>query len=166
MNINAGTILLSTSLLDDSVFEKAVIFIAEYNEKGALGFIINQPFPRRLNELVEFKNAAAFPLYDGGPVEQESLFVLHQRPDLIEDSTKLTDVVYMGGNFKQVVDLISRNIITADDIKLFIGYCGWDSLQLEEEIEEGSWLMVDADIQKIFAHPAELLWGELFKLNR
>jgi putative transcriptional regulator len=166
MNIDAGTILLSTSLLDDSVFEKAVIFIAEYNEKGALGFIINQQFGRRLNELVEFKNAGAFPLYDGGPVEHESLFVLHQRPDLIEDGTKLTGIVYMGGNFKKAIDLISRNIITANDIKLFIGYCGWDPLQLEEEIEEGSWLMVDADSQKVFAHPAELLWSELYKSKK
>jgi putative transcriptional regulator len=60
-----GTFLKSTSLLNDTVFENAVIYITEYNEKGAMGFIINQQFPRKLNELEEFKNILPFPFISG-----------------------------------------------------------------------------------------------------
>ena len=82
--MNAGSFIRSTSLLDDSFFEKAVILIAEYNKKGATGFVVNKPFTRRLNELEEFKDSIPFPLYDGGPVDREHLFFVHQRPDLIK----------------------------------------------------------------------------------
>ena len=57
MHIRTGTIVISTALLNGSSFEKTVIVIAEHNEKGSLGFIINQPFARSLNELEEFKDA-------------------------------------------------------------------------------------------------------------
>ena len=55
MVIKPGDILISSPYLEDANFEKAVIVLAEHNEKGALGFVINKLFPRALNELVEFK---------------------------------------------------------------------------------------------------------------
>lgn len=79
-----GQYLQSTAALDGTDFEKAILFIAEDNEKGSTGFIINKPFPRKLNELVEFKDALPFPLYTGGPVVTDGIFMLHRRPDIIE----------------------------------------------------------------------------------
>ncbi len=163
MSIHNGILLISTPLLDDTNFEKAIIFIAEYNEKGALGFVINQPFPRKLNELVEFNYAKPFPLFDGGPVEKEGLFFLHRRSDIIEDGKLLINNVYMGGNFKQAVDCINNNAISSNDIKLFIGYCGWDAGELEAEIEEGSWMVLPADGPTVFTYNTAGLWHHLYK---
>ncbi|MDI3321177.1 YqgE/AlgH family protein [Pinibacter soli] len=137
--MNAGTILHSTPLLDDTIFEDTSILITEHNEKGAMGFVINKLFDRKLNELEEFKHIRPFPLHDGGPVDREHLFFIHQRPDLIKDGTLTHNNIYLGGDFKTAVKLINDRTITEKDVKIFIGYCGWDANELEEEIAEGSW---------------------------
>lgn len=138
-----GIFIKSTTLLDETVFEKTVIFITEYNEKGAMGFIINKEFPRKLNELEEFKHIPPFPIHLGGPVDQEHLYFIHQRPDLIEGGVRVTDNIFLGGDFNSALKNIDNNILTEKDIKIFIGYCGWDHLELNEEIAEGSWEILE-----------------------
>jgi putative transcriptional regulator len=138
-----GLFLKSTSLLNDTFFENALLFITEYNEKGAMGFVVNQPYPRKLNELEEFKNSAPFPIYQGGPVSPEHLFFIHQRPDLIEEGQPVTGNIFLGGNFKSAVRHLDDHTLTENDCKMFIGYCGWDFGDLDEEIAEGSWELAD-----------------------
>lgn len=161
MTIQPGTILISSDSLEDPNFKNVVIFITEHNHKGSTGFVINKLFSRRFNELEEFKNAVAFPMYEGGPVDKEHLFVLHQRPDLIEKSIPITGAIYRGGNFNQVVQNINTLTLTGNDIKLFIGYCGWDENELEAEIKEGSWLVAEADENIVFSSYPEQLWQKL-----
>jgi putative transcriptional regulator len=134
-----GIFLTSTSLLDDTFFEKSVIFITEYNEKGAMGFVVNKKFPRKLNELEEFKKGIPFPLYHGGPVDQEHLYFVHRRADLIPGGTPVADGIHLGGDFREALKYINTGILDKKDIKIFIGYCGWDDRELDEEIAEGSW---------------------------
>jgi putative transcriptional regulator len=147
--MRAGIFIRSTSLLDDSFFEQSVLFIAEYNDKGAMGFVINKAFPRTFNELEEFKHSIPFPLYEGGPVDQEHLYFMHQRPDLIEGGVLVDNGIYLGGDFKAAVTHLNNRTITATDIRLFIGYCGWDSGELEAEIAEGSWNVVPSPVGSI-----------------
>lgn len=141
--MRAGIFIRSTSLLDDSFFEKATLFITEYNDRGAMGFVINKQFPRTFNELEEFKHSIPFPLYEGGPVDQEHLYFLHRRPELITGGVLVADNIYLGGDFKAAVMHMNNQTITATDLRLFIGYCGWDSDELEAEIAEGSWDIVE-----------------------
>jgi putative transcriptional regulator len=150
MNITAGTFLSSLSSLDDTNFEQVVILITEHNEKGAMGFVINKLFSRKLNGLEEFKHTAPFPLHEGGPVDQEHLFFIHRRPDLIEGGIPVSSDIYLGGNFKQAITCISNKTITEKDLKIFVGYCGWDGDQLEEEMKEGSWKIEDTK-QNVFS---------------
>jgi putative transcriptional regulator len=140
--MNPGTFIKSTFLLNETFFENAIILITEYNENGAVGFVVNKTFPRRFNELEEFKTNISFPLYEGGPVDTEHLFFIHQRPDLITGGKLVANDIYLGGDFKEAVRLINSKAITGSDIKLFIGYCGWDSGELDSEVEEGSWSIV------------------------
>jgi putative transcriptional regulator len=142
--IKAGLLLSATALLDDTVFEKAHILITEFNTNGALGFVVNKPFGRSLTELAEFKNGRPFPLYEGGPVDQQHLFFIHQRPDLIEDGTAVGNGIYYSGNFKQAVEAVNSTALTSAQLKIFVGYCGWDAGELEAEIAEGSWEPEDA----------------------
>ena len=166
MNIQPGTFLISAPSLDDPNFEKVVIFITENNEKGSLGFVINKLFPRQFNELEEFKTAVPVPLYEGGPVEKEHIFFLHRQPHLIEDSTPVTTGIYMGGNFKQAVSKMNSGVLAPGDFKLFIGYCGWNDKELEEEIAEGSWLVRDIPVETIFSHDTEMLWENIYQNNQ
>ena len=137
--MDAGIFITSTSLLDDTFFEDATLFITEYNEKGAMGFVVNKEFPRKFNELEEFRYSPPFPLYDGGPVDREHLYFVHRRPDLIAGGVPVADNIYMGGDFKAAVMHMNNGTILEQDIRLFIGYCGWNTHELEEEIAEGSW---------------------------
>lgn len=166
MQIKPGILLISIADDNDPLFEKVVVFIAEYNARGALGFVINKLFPRVFNELVEFKQSKPLSLYYGGPVEQEHLYFLHRRPDIIEDGTLVTGNIYMGGNFKQAVQLSTDGAITASDMQLFIGYCGWDGGQLEEEITGGSWMVIDNGDAYLFKHPNEIVWEDIFKRGK
>ncbi len=61
MSISPGTVLISTPAMDDPEFWQAVLLITEYNAAGAMGFVMNKPFPRAFNELVEFRHCAPFP---------------------------------------------------------------------------------------------------------
>jgi putative transcriptional regulator len=150
MNLQQGSFLQSTASLKQTAFEDAVILIAELNEKGALGFIINKAFQRTLNELEEFKQSASFPIYNGGPVDQEHLYFVHQRPDIIADGVLIADDMYLGGNFQEAVEAITTGKLTTVDLKIFIGYCGWDAGELEAEIEEGSWVLEEGMKEEVF----------------
>jgi putative transcriptional regulator len=165
MHITAGQLLISAPTLDDPNFDRVVIFIAEQNAKGALGFVINRLFPRTFNELMEYRHSLSFKLYEGGPVENESLFFLHRRPDLITGGTLVTDSIYLGGDFKQAVQGINNKTISETELKLFIGYCGWDKDELEAEVEEGSWLVGDSTAEAALTPDIASLW-EIFYAHR
>ncbi|MFM2258909.1 MAG: hypothetical protein RLZZ424_842 [Bacteroidota bacterium] len=139
IDLKAGIYIKSTAALIGSFFEDTTILLVEHNEAGSTGFVTNKPFGKSLHDLLEFNHAKPFPLMDGGPVDREHLFVLHKRPDLIEGGKKLTDGLYLGGNMEQVIKAINTNSASDQQIKLFIGYCGWDEGELEAELEEGSW---------------------------
>ena len=139
IDLKAGIYIKSTAALIGSFFENTTILLVEHNEAGSTGFVTNKPFGKSLHDLLEFNHAKPFPLMDGGPVDREHLFVLHKRPDLIEGGKKLTDGLYLGGNMEQVIKAINTNSASDQQIKLFIGYCGWDEGELEAELEEGSW---------------------------
>jgi putative transcriptional regulator len=137
--IQAGTILKSSEELNDTFFENAEIILTQNDVNGAIGFVINKLFPRKLNELIEFRDSVPFPLYEGGPVAMESLYFIHRRPDFIESGIRFAKGLYYGGDFNQAVAQINNGALTESDIKIFIGYCGWDANELEAEVEEGSW---------------------------
>lgn len=154
MILEAGIFLKSTPALHDTYFSGVTIFIIEYNSRGAVGFVVNRPFARSLNDLEEFKHSPYFLLYEGGPVDVEHLFFLHCRPDVIKKGTAAGKGIYSGGDFTQAVTGINNKSLSANDLKIFVGYCGWDRGELEAEIEEGSWIVEAATMEEVFAAPS------------
>lgn len=150
MLLNRGIFIESTAGLSGTLFSGALIFISDYNMDGAVGFVVNRPFGRSLNALEEFRHSQAFPLYDGGPVDKVHLFFLHKRPDLITGGAPVGERIYSGGNFQQVVTGINSKTLTEKDVKLFVGYCGWDAGELEAELAEGSWVVRSHPASKVF----------------
>jgi putative transcriptional regulator len=138
-----GTIITSTPDINDPNFENTPILIVEHNDRGAVGFIAHLPLMKNLNELAEFTQYPPVPLFIGGPVDQENLFFLHRRPDLIEGGLLIKDGVYYGGDFQEVLAHLKDQTLAEKDIRLLIGYAGWDPQQLEEEIKEGSWVITN-----------------------
>jgi putative transcriptional regulator len=151
MYIQPGTILQSTAALNGTEFENSLIVITEYNDNGAIGFVINKIFERPLNALQEFSHIRHFNLYDGGPVDKEHLFFIHRRNDIVKEGSLVVGNIYVGGNFTQAVQAINNYAIIESDIKIFIGYCGWDAGELEAEITEGSWIVTNNNTAAIFS---------------
>jgi putative transcriptional regulator len=135
----AGMYIKSTEELKGSFFENTTILIVKNNVEGTVGFVTNKLFGKSLHELIEFNHSKPYPLMDGGPVDRDHLFVLHNQPDLIEGGELISNGLYMGGNMEQVIEAINKTIANKEEIKLFIGYCGWDPDELEAEVKEGSW---------------------------
>ena len=140
-HLKAGDYIKSTIDLMGSFFEDTTIHIVEHNEEGSTGFVTNRPFEKSLNDLIEFNHSKPFPLMDGGPVDRDHIYVLHKRPDLIDGGKQVSNDFYLGGNMDQVMEAINTNAINRTEIQLFIGYCGWDPGELEEEVDEGSWII-------------------------
>ena len=137
--LKAGIYIKSTAELDGSFFEHTTILLVKHNEEGSLGFVTNRSFGKSLHELVEFNHSKPFPLMDGGPVDRDHLFVLHNRPDLIEGGELISNGFYLGGNMEQVIEAINIRGANQEEIQVFIGYCGWNLGELEAEVKEGSW---------------------------
>ena len=142
-DLKAGFYIKSTDLLNGSFFENTTILIVQHNEEGSIGLVANKPYEKSLHELKEFNHTKPFPLMDGGPVDREHIFLLHNRPDLIDGGKQITNGTYLGGNMKQVIEAINHKGANQQEIQLYIGYCGWDAGELEMELEEGSWTFIE-----------------------
>ncbi len=151
MSLQPGIFIKSTHALDNTVFEAVTIFITEYNDAGAMGFVVNRLFDRSFNELEEFKQTCYFPMYEGGPVDHEHLYFLHRRPELIAAGSMVSMGVYLGGNLAQAVAGINSYTLSTKDVKILVGYCGWDKGELEVEIEEGSWVLASGEADDVFS---------------
>ncbi|WP_047414512.1 YqgE/AlgH family protein [Cellulophaga sp. Hel_I_12] len=137
-----GKLLIAEpSLAGDTSFSRSVVLLAEHNKEGSVGFILNKPLAYTINDLVK-EIVVPFEVYNGGPVEQDNLYFIHKVPELIDNSIEIANGIYWGGDFDKIVDLINSNTISQDDIRFFLGYTGWDSLQLDKEVLSKSWVIV------------------------
>jgi len=141
--LEKGRLLIAEpSILGDLSFNRSVILLADHHASGSVGFILNKPLEYSVNDLVPDVEAT-FTIYNGGPVEQDNLYFIHNIPDLIPDSVEISNGIYWGGNFEKTRDLINNGTITKDNIRFFLGYTGWDANQLESEMTANSWILID-----------------------
>lgn len=158
---NKGKLLIAEpSLTGDVSFNRSVVLLAEHNEEGSVGFILNKPLEYQISDLVT-EISKPFQVYNGGPVEQDNLYFIHKVPHLIDNSVEISDGIYWGGDFDKTVDLINNQIISEDDIRFFLGYSGWSSLQLDKELLSKSWIVVKNEHQsKIIQKSSSAFWKE------
>ncbi len=137
-----GKLLIAEpTLTGDVSFNRSVVLLAEHNESGSVGFILNKPLEYNINELVT-EILIPFQVYNGGPVEQDNIYFIHKVPHLITNSTEISDGVFWGGDFEKIISLINEGVILEEDIRFFLGYTGWSALQLDQELTSKSWIVV------------------------
>lgn len=155
-----GCILIAEPFLNDIYFKRSIILITEHNANGSVGFVINKPVTMQLNEVI-----ADFPKFDcilsiGGPVNTNTIHYIHTLGNLIPNSVHVRDNIYWGGDFDTLKKLISENAITNAQIRFFLGYSGWVNNQLDEELEQNSWLVSEANSNVIMAHSMNSIWQD------
>ncbi len=156
-----GQLLISEpSIIGDLSFNRSVILLADHNKEGSVGFIINKPLKYTINDLIP-EISAKFKIYNGGPVEQDNLYFIHNIPELIPNSIEISNGIYWGGDFESTKDLINNGRISKENIRFFLGYTGWDENQLESEMNANSWIVAPNSYKnKIIGKSTTHFWKE------
>ena len=141
--LKKGQLLIAEpSIIGDLSFNRSVILLADHNQNGSVGFIINKPLKYTINDLVPDVEAN-FKIYNGGPVEQDNLYFIHNIPELIPNSVEISVGIFWGGDFELTRKLINSGEIKKDNIRFFLGYTGWEAQQLENEMKSNSWILTE-----------------------
>lgn len=159
--LTKGQLLIADPyILGDNSFARAVILLTEHNEEGSVGFILNKPLKYSITDLIpEIKEG--FKVYNGGPVEKDNLYFIHDVPNLIPNSVEISNGIYWGGCFDSVKELINQQQINKNNIRFFLGYTGWDVTQLENEMEQNSWISTTNSYEnKIIGKSTTQFWKE------
>ncbi|MDZ4758876.1 MAG: YqgE/AlgH family protein [Bacteroidota bacterium] len=160
---NRGVLLLSEPFMMDINFIRSVILLVEHNERGTIGFVLNQPINLSMRDAMEdFPNCNPG-LFKGGPCETNTLHYIHTVGHLIEGSTEIMQGIFWGGDHEQMLQLFREGKVTEKDFRFFIGYSGWTPGQLEKETESKSWITAPANFQYLFNTPADALWRTVLK---
>lgn len=155
-----GSILIAEPFLSGHYFNRSIILLATFNEKGAMGFILNKKVDYPIEELFE-----DFPDFDsnvhiGGPVGTDSVYFIHSLGEKIPGSLFIKDNLYWGGDFNILRSHIAMGLVLPHQVRFFLGYSGWESGQLEEEIKENSWLVADVTGDDLLAAQEEEMWAQ------
>jgi putative transcriptional regulator len=166
--------LIAMPGLQDEAFAKSVIYMCEHSERGALGLVINKPSDINLKKLFEKvelpllrEDLTQSPVFQGGPVQTERGFVLHESVMPGNESVYASTMTIPGGlemtTSKDVLEALSTGY---GPRKVFIslGYSSWGQGQLESEISDNSWLTVGADPAVIFDTPVEQRYDKALML--
>jgi putative transcriptional regulator len=156
-----GKLLIAEpALTGDVSFNRSVVLLAEHNDEGSVGFILNKPLNYDISDLIEDIDVP-FQVFNGGPVEQDNLYFIHKVPHLIDNSIEISDGIFWGGDFDKTVKLINQKVITNADIRFFLGYSGWSSLQLDQELDSKSWIVVKNEYESNIIERSTLeFWKE------
>jgi len=158
-----GKILISEPFLIDYYFKRSVVLLAEHNEEGSFGLIINKPVDMHISDILQDFPEFNAPVYLGGPVKTENLYFIHTKGEIIEESLEILNGLYWGGDIEHVRELIAIGKLTPSDIKFFVGYSGWVSKQLEGELAKNSWLVSKIKAQQVMDMNATDMWDAVIK---
>lgn len=159
--------LIAMPGLEDESFSRSVVYLCEHSERGALGLIINKPSDITLKGLFDKvdlslrrEDLTKEPVFQGGPVQTERGFVLHE--PMLMDKAATDESVYAstmaipGGlemtTSKDVLEALSTGA-GPRRVLITLGYSSWGEGQLESELAENTWLTVAADLSVIFDAP-------------
>ncbi len=161
--------LIAMPGVEDASFSRSVVYLCEHSERGALGLIINKPTPISLEGLFEKvdlslgrEDLTLQPVFQGGPVQTERGFVLHEAmrgPQESEDESPYASTMTIPGGLEMTT---SKDVLEAlahgagpRRVLVTLGYSAWGEGQLESELAENSWLTVGADVSVIFETPVQ-----------
>jgi len=159
-------ILVAMPSLKDGYFEKSVILLCEYNQAGAMGFVINSPSTTSVDDLLRELGLAATqtqhqPIMIGGPVQPELCWVVHTDDFQGKSTTSLSHGLALSAA-QEVLTGITDGTPPRHYL-LGVGYSGWGPGQLDREIEEEAWWLVDTDPLPLLNLTCEKRWDKIIQ---
>ena len=155
-----GQLLIASRRLLDPNFVRTVVLIVQQDESGVIGLILNRPLDVTVAEACDPAAEEALgvreKLYQGGPCPGP-LMVLHA--DAVIGGTQIMQGVHFTAEREQIGCLMRGE--HAGPVRYYAGYSGWSPKQLEDEIEEGAWLLCPASAELVFADAPASQWSAL-----
>ncbi len=156
--------------MGDPRFHRAVIFVCAHDEEGAMGLVVNHAMPGiEFNELigqlklesdikVDFEKLN-LPVMYGGPVETARGFLLHSGDFSRDDTMKINKSYGVTGTVDALKDIaVGDN--KPENLMFILGYAGWEAGQLDVEMQQNSWLVVEADHDLVFGGDPDDRWTQ------
>lgn len=160
----AGNLLISEPFLQDENFVRSVVLLCEHNSEGSFGLVLNKPSILRLSELVEELSFLENEIFVGGPVEQNTLHFIYFGEKRLEDSISIGQDLWWGGAYDDLVDQLRSGLMEPESVRFFIGYSGWGSGQLSDELSENTWIISDTKLEAdVFQNTPDELWKLVLK---
>lgn len=163
-----GRLLVSTPQLDDGLFHRSVILMLQHDDNGAQGVVLNKPLGAEVDAVLPgWGEHISSPrtLFQGGPVQLDSalgLVTVSSDDELPPGSQRLFGSV-------AIIDLDTPPLLVMPEVgglRIFAGYAGWSSGQLETELLRGSWFVVDSLPSDLLTTDPEGLWGQVLLRQR
>lgn len=163
-----GRLLVASPELGDPNFARTVVLLVDHDESGALGVVLNRPSTTDVGEILPDWHLYATPpevVFQGGPVGRDSALALAARVDGKGEEGEPLGFRHVHAGIG-LVDLDGPAEVIASSIRsmrIFAGYAGWGSDQLEAEIDQGAWYVVDAHPGDLASDDPEQLWAEVLR---
>ena len=156
-----GSLLVAKPTVEDFCFKRSVTVLVDHDEEGSMGVMVNKPTRFTLNEIMpDLECNAQIPLYLGGPVGTNQLFFVHTLgKEAIPDSEQLAPGLFFGGNFDLMKLFLANGHGINEKVKFMVGYSGWTSGQLDNEVNRHDWAVLKGDIaQLVMSDDNETIW--------
>lgn len=158
-----GKILISEPFLPDTFFNRTIVYLADHNEEGSVGFILNKRLEIKVSEAISgFEDWNEY-LSMGGPVAPDTLHYLHNMGDMIPKSVWVDDNIFWGGDIDHIRDLIKNGKLNNSQIRFFLGYSGWSAGQLERELKENSWVIARVNPDIVLNNSTSATWKRVLR---
>lgn len=158
-----GSLLVAEPPMPDPNFKRTVILLCEHSLEGSFGLVLNRPAHVKLSEVATIDLPFDATLWHGGPVQPETLHYLHPYGDDLEGALPVLDGVYWGGDFEALAEGLGSERLDPERVRFFVGYSGWGAGQLDAEVEDGSWIVLDGTSGVAFAEEDDELWRQILR---
>ncbi len=155
-----GKVLISEPFLMDNYFRRSIVLITEHTDEGTVGFVLNKPVHLKIGEVMHDLPGIDTNISLGGPVQTNTLHYIHTLGDIIPNSMQVLENIYWGGDFEAVKQLMESGKLHMENIRFFLGYSGWQSNQLNNELEENSWIVTTMSPQEIMSPMNKYFWNK------
>ncbi len=163
--LSAGTFLVASRGMRDPRFLQSVILMVQHDRSGSAGIVINRPSEMRVEHLFpgrETKLGDERFVFQGGPVAMQDMIGLLRLHQGVAGAKRVFGSVYLTTSRHSLEQVIDRRL--ADDrFRVYAGYAGWASGQLEAEIAHGQWKVMPADAIHVFDTPPDEIWTDLMR---